>query len=78
MHSDTNTHYIRRDFIKAGAALGVSGIVGGCASPAGNPAPGSAVADMILSGGKIATQNERRSTVAALAIKGGRLLATGT
>jgi predicted amidohydrolase YtcJ len=77
MHGDTDSNYTRRDFIKAGAALSLSGIVGGCAAPAGNPAPGSAVADTILSNGKIATQNERRAMVQALAIKDGRVLATG-
>ena len=77
MHGDTDSDYTRRDFIKAGAALSLSGIVGGCAAPDGNPAPGSAVADTILSNGNIATQNERRSMVQALAIKDGRVLATG-
>ncbi len=76
MHSDRNGNYTRRDFIKAGAALGISGMVG-CATSDGNPAPGAGPADTILLNGKIATQNERRSTVSALAIKDGRIYATG-
>ena len=35
-------------------------------------------ADMVLSNGRIATQDERRSIVQALAIKDGRILATGS
>jgi len=77
MHGDRHTNYTRRDFIKAGAALGMSGIVAGCATSGGNPAPGSAMADTILANGRIATQNERRAMVQALAIKDGRVLATG-
>ena len=35
-------------------------------------------ADLILLNGRIATQDERRSMVQALAIKDGRILATGS
>ncbi len=42
----------------------------------GNPA-GSASADMILANGRIATQDDRRSFVNALAIRDGRISATG-
>ena len=40
--------------------------------------PDSASADVILHNGRIATQDERRSMAQALAIKDGRVLATGT
>src|SRR4051812_46645654 len=77
MHGKADSRYTRRDFMKAGAALSMSGLAAGCAAPGGNPAPGSASADLILTNGKIATQNERRSIVQALAIRDGRVLATG-
>jgi predicted amidohydrolase YtcJ len=69
--------YTRRDFMKAGAAMGASALTGGCAMTNGNPAPGGAPADMILANGRIATQNDKRSFVDALAIKDGRISATG-
>ena len=43
----------------------------------GNPALGGAPADIILANGRIATQNDKRSFVDALAIKDGRISATG-
>jgi len=39
----------------------------------GNPALGGAPADIILANGRIATQNDKRSFVDALAIKDGRM-----
>jgi len=67
----------RREFIKAGAALSASGVFGGCMSAISNPAPAAGSADTILLNGRIATQDERRSIVSALAIKDGRIYATG-
>ena len=67
----------RRDFIKASAAIGASGLLGGCMSAASNPSPAAGAADTILLNGRIATQDERRSTVSALSIKEGRVYATG-
>jgi predicted amidohydrolase YtcJ len=46
-------------------------------STASNPSPAAGAADTILSGGHIATQDERRPMVSALAIKDGRIHATG-
>ncbi len=69
--------YTRRDFIKAGAAVGVSGLFGGCTTMGGNPSPAAGPADTILLSGKIATQDERRSVTSALAIRDGRIYATG-
>ncbi len=43
----------------------------------GNPSPGAGSADTIVLNGHIATQNERRSIVSALAIKDGCVYATG-
>src|SRR5438045_78813 len=77
MRSDAEFDHVRRDFIKAGAALGMSGLVAGCATGGANPAPGSVYADTIFANGRIATQNERRAIVQALAVKDGRVLATG-
>lgn len=63
--------------MKAGAAMGASAWIGGCAMTNGNPAPSGAPADMILANGRIATQNDKRSFVNALAIRDGRISATG-
>src|ERR1035438_8025208 len=46
-------------------------------STASNPSPAAGAADTILSGGHVATQDERRPMVSALAIKDGRIHATG-
>src|SRR6186997_596818 len=67
----------RREFIKAGAALSASGVFGGCVSASSNPAPAAGSADTILLNGRITTQDARRSIVSALAIKDGRIYATG-
>jgi hypothetical protein len=42
-----------------------------------NPSPATGPADTVLFNGRIATQDERRSMVSALAIKEGRIYATG-
>ena len=77
MNNDQNKCVTRRDFIKASAAIGASGLLGGCMSAASNPSPSAGAADTILLNGRIATQDERRSMVSALAIKDGRVYATG-
>src|SRR5580765_6408276 len=64
--------------MKAGAALSASGALGGCMSMSSNPAPTAGPADTLLLNGRIATQDERGSIVSALAIKDGRIRATGT
>jgi len=69
-------HSNRRSFIKAGAAIGAYGLLGGCMT-ANTSSPTSGSADTILANGRIATQNERRTIVQSLAIKDGRVLATG-
>ena len=74
--TETSHRFTRRDFIKAGAAAGVSGLLGACAT-GGNPPPSAGPADVILHGGRIATQDARRSIVQAVAIKDGRIHATG-
>jgi len=66
----------RRDFVKASLALGMSPLIGGCATSA-QPSPEEGLADLVLLNGRIATQDERRSMVQAVAIKDGRIYATG-
>src|SRR3954469_7840378 len=65
----------RRDFIKAAAAVTASALTGACTSM--NGAQGTGTADLVLLNGRIATNDERRSTVQALAIKDGRIHAVG-
>src|SRR6266545_560165 len=43
----------------------------------GNPSPAGSPADLLLLNGRIATQDDRLSFVSALAIKDGRIHATG-
>ena len=77
MNNSQDKYITRRDFIKASAAIGASGLLGGCMSAASNPSPAAGPADTILLSGRIATQDERRSMVSALAIRDGRVYATG-
>jgi predicted amidohydrolase YtcJ len=60
----------RREFVKA---LAASPLIGGCAAM-NSQTP----ADLVLFNGRIATQDERRSTVQSIAIKDGRVLAAGS
>ena len=64
----------RRDFIRAGVAAGLACIAGDAAH-ASTPAE---TADLILHNGRIATMDPRHSFVAAVAVKGGKLLAVGS
>src|SRR5262249_9811309 len=64
--------FTRRETLIAGAALGASPLIGGF------PAMAAETADLVLFNGRIATQDEKRSIVQALAIKDGRILATGS
>ena len=65
----------RRDFLKLGVGAGLALAAGGVPRPA-RSAKGSAT--LILSGGRIATMDPARSFVEALAVRGGRVLATGS
>src|ERR1700730_18194569 len=67
----------RRELVKAGAALGMSSLIGGCTGMSTQPSPQAGPADLVLFNGRIATQDERRSFVQAVAIKDGRIYATG-
>jgi predicted amidohydrolase YtcJ len=67
----------RREFVKASAALGVSPLIAGCAAMSSQPSPQAGPADLVLFNGRIATQDERRSMVQAVAVKDGRIYATG-
>jgi predicted amidohydrolase YtcJ len=67
----------RRDVLKAGAALGMSTLIGGCAVMNSQASPNAGPADLVLFNGRIATQDDRRSMVEAIAIKDGLVYATG-
>jgi predicted amidohydrolase YtcJ len=62
----------RRDALSAAVALALLPLTGGRVTMAAE------AADLILYNGRIATQDERRSMAQALAIKDGRIIATGT
>lgn len=66
----------RRNVVKGGAALGLSSLMGGCRMSAEQRA-GDSIADVIVQNGRIATQDERRSIVQAVAVREGRVLAAG-
>src|SRR5262245_16624758 len=63
----------RRDILKLGALMGLSHVFGGCSVPARDMQP-----ELILMNGRIATQDERRSFVNAVAIQSGRFAAVGS
>ena len=63
----------RREFLKVGAATGLTGVffAGGFAQEKGAPA------DLILTNGRIATLDKRKPIATAVAIRGGRFLGVG-
>src|SRR5271157_1500999 len=63
----------RREFLKVGAATGLTGVffAGGFAQEKGAPA------DLILTNGRIATLDKRKPVATAVAIRGGRFLGVG-
>ncbi len=63
----------RRDFLAAGAALGLSSLIGPTMA---RTAPGAA--DLILHNGRISTMDAARSEASAVAIGGGQVMAVGT
>src|SRR5688572_18453225 len=68
-----DTPTTRRDFLKAGAAAGLTCAFtgGGLAQEKGAPA------DLILTNGRIATLDQRRPAASAVAMRGGRFVAVG-
>jgi len=68
----------RRDFLRVGAAFGLSSTLGACRMTANTGIESNGQADMILINGRIATQDERRSFATAAAIKDGRFIAVGS
>jgi predicted amidohydrolase YtcJ len=69
----------RRALLKMAAATGLLYSTWGCGKVTGGSTSGQPVeADFLIVNGRIATQDERRSFVAALAIRGDRILATGS
>src|SRR3954471_18030207 len=67
----------RRKLLKGGAALGLTSLTAGCAVGTKDNAADAGPADLVLLNGRIATQDERRSMVQAVAIRDGRIYATG-
>jgi hypothetical protein len=63
----------RRAFLQAGATR-----VAASLAPGGLVAQPTAGADLIVFNGRLATQDERRSFAAAVAIREGRFVAVGT
>jgi predicted amidohydrolase YtcJ len=76
----------RRTFLRTGAALGLASALGdthmaqaqGTAATEGATSNGAADADLILINGRIATLNAGRPFVQAMAVRNGRVSATGT
>jgi hypothetical protein len=68
----------RRTFLKLGTAASLSLSLGRKNLPAKAQTDTSSTADLIVMNGHIATQDDRRSFVSAVAIKEGRFLAVGT
>src|SRR5262245_22129758 len=65
-------HPTRRDFLRSGVAVAVASAAGTNLSAA------DGTADLILHNGRIATMDPRHPLVAAVAVKGGKLLAVGS
>jgi predicted amidohydrolase YtcJ len=65
-------HQTRRDFLRSAVAVAVASAAGTNLSAADE------TADLILHNGRIATMDPRHSFVAAVAVKGGKLLAVGS
>src|SRR5437588_8484907 len=63
----------RRDVLKLGTLIGVSYMLGGC-----NMAAKNNQAALILRNGRIATLDDRRSFVQAVAIQDGRFIGAGS
>src|SRR5262245_21907535 len=68
----------RRDFLRAGAAFGLSSALGACRMQKNAGIESYGQAEMIVLNGRIATQDERRSFASAAAIKDGRFIAVGS
>ena len=68
----------RRDFLRSAGAFGLSYALAGCGLSTTGGTQDTGHADMIISNGRIATQNETRSFASSVAIKDGRFLAVGS
>ena len=73
-----NKNPTRRDFLKAASAFGLSYALAGCGLSTTRATRDNGQADMIISNGRIATQNGARSFASSVAIKDGRFLAVGS
>src|SRR5262245_56201400 len=65
-------HQTRRDFLRSGVAVAAA------SAAATNLSAADEAADLILHDGRIATMDPSHSFVAAVSVKGGRLLAVGS
>ncbi len=73
------SRYFIRDFLKLAAASGISSyFLSSCCQPQSVAVDENTKADLILTNGNIATQNDRRFLAQAVAISNGRFLAVGT
>ena len=69
----------RRDFLKLAAASGISSYFLSSCRPSGKAGVSEATeADTIVTNGRIATADDRRSFAEAVAIANGRFIAVGT
>jgi len=71
-------HPTRRDFLKSAGAVGLSYALAGCGLSTTRDTRDTGQADMIVSNGRIATQDARGSFASSVAIKDGRFLAVGS
>ena len=68
----------RRDFLRSAGAFGLSYALAGCGLSTTGGTQDTGQADMIISNGRIATQDGARSFASSVAIKDGRFLAVGS
>src|SRR5262245_39870433 len=68
----------RRDFLRSAGAFGLSYALAGCGLSTTGGTQNTSQADMIISNGRIATQDERGSFASSVAMKDGRFLAAGS
>jgi predicted amidohydrolase YtcJ len=73
-----NKNPTRRDFLRSVGALGLSYALAGCGPSATRDTRDAGDADVIISNGRIATQDQRRSFASSVAIKDGRFIAMGS
>src|SRR5262245_4664086 len=68
----------RRDFLRSAGAFGLSYALAGCGLSSSGDSRDTRRADMIVSNGRIATQDGRGSFASTVAMKDGRFVAAGS